>query len=58
MIKNLRIRELLSPAEIREIKEIYRFAHLCAARAEGTFLYFLYFCGTKKSLGLKNSLIL
>ena len=32
MIKNLRIRELLSPAEIREIKEIYRFAHLCAAK--------------------------
>ena len=55
MIKNLRIRELLSPAEIREKKEIYRFAHLCAARAEGTFLYF---CGTKKSSGLKNSLIL
>ena len=37
---------LKGPAEIKEIKEILRFALLCAACAEGTFLYFLYFCGT------------
>ena len=39
---------LISPAEMKEIKEILRFAPLCAACAEGTFLYFFYFCGTKK----------
>ena len=33
---------------MKEIKEILRFALLCAACAEGTFLYFFYFCGTKK----------
>jgi hypothetical protein len=32
---------------MKEIKEILRFAPLCAACAEGTFLYFFYFCGTK-----------
>jgi hypothetical protein len=53
MIKNLRIRELLSPAEIREIKEIYRFAHLCAARAEGTFRDFRDFCVTKNKVNDK-----
>ena len=31
---------------MKEIKEILRFAPLCAACAEGTFLYFFYFCGT------------
>ncbi len=40
---------------MKEIKEILRFAPLCAACANGTFLYFFYFCGTKNITTLRVS---
>ena len=40
---------------MKEIKEILRFAPLCAACAEGTFLYFFYFFGPKHITTLRVS---